>query len=160
MEGIEMLLYRIELYVDLYREWLVWLPVFLLGIWFCWIVGVMLHIRSCRRRMDDYLKFVRETYVLLGERVPKLILRYLRKEVDTYNRARDRRGFRRLYRAVVLETLIRPGTEPDAKGTEPAAAEGAPEPEPTEPTPEQRLPAAGNDGAIPCEEEKESCNEE
>ena len=67
----------------------------------CWFGIRSFVIRRKRRRMEDYRQFVTDTYCRRGERVPALILRYYRREIEAYNEARrglpgrERRGERR-----------------------------------------------------------------
>lgn len=48
--------------------------------------------------MEDYRQFVTDTYCRRGERVPALILRYYRREIEAYNEARRGLPFRLLWR--------------------------------------------------------------
>ena len=54
----------------------------------CWFGIRSFVIRRKRRRMEDYRQFVTDTYCRRGERVPALILRYYRREIEAYNEAR------------------------------------------------------------------------
>lgn len=69
-----------------------------------YFIVMSLYIRHCRRRMEDYERFVRITYG--GERVPALIVRYYLREIETYNRLRDRRPFRALWREVKVDRKV------------------------------------------------------
>lgn len=64
----------------------------------CWFGIRSFVIRRKRRRMEDYRQFVTDTYCRRGERVPALILRYYRREIEAYNEARRGLPFRLLWR--------------------------------------------------------------
>lgn len=55
------------------------------GICVVYLLTLYIRIIRCRRRLEDYISFIRETYIRHGDRIPTLILRHYRQDVDAYN---------------------------------------------------------------------------
>ena len=48
-------------------------------LWISYLMGTIIRIYHVRRRMRDYRRFVRSTYVRFGNPVPPMIMRYFLK---------------------------------------------------------------------------------
>ena len=66
-------------------------------LWISYLMGTIIRIYHVRRRMRDYRRFVRSTYVRFGNPVPPMIMRYFLKEVEAYNQVRNVWPLRRFY---------------------------------------------------------------
>lgn len=55
------------------------------GVCVVYLLALYIRIVRCRRRLEDYIGFIRETYIRHGDRIPTLILRHYRQDVDAYN---------------------------------------------------------------------------
>lgn len=82
-----------------------------------YLIAVALWIHRRKRVMKDYGSFVWESYVRQGEPVPAIIRRYYCREIDRYNRARNRRFFRWFWPRAAEDY----GSLPSKKAQAPAA---------------------------------------
>lgn len=85
-------------------KWVLGIPASVIVLYAGYFIVMTLCIRRCRRRMVDYGRFVQSTYG--GDRVPDLIVRYYLREVETYNRLRDRRPFRTLWKEAKADRKV------------------------------------------------------
>lgn len=78
------------------------------GICVLYLLIMCIRITRLKRRLTDYARFIRETYIRNGDPVPALILRYHQQDIDAYNFLVAKRFCRMFWKQIDSEILQMP----------------------------------------------------